>query len=187
MALEAKDPYTSGHSERVSVYSMHLAEAIGLPENRMLSLKLAGRIHDIGKIGVTEKILHKPDALDREEQTAIRQHPVIGETIIRPLKGLGEVARIIRHHHERYDGSGYPDRLKGDEIPLEARIMSIADCYDAMTTQRPYRRPLREEIVVAELRDNKSRQFDPYLVDSFLKIYFTESLDWPGRHKQCPQ
>ena len=123
-AVEAKDPYTHGHSERVADYSARLASVIGLTVKQHLNLKLACMIHDIGKIGVSEKILHKPGRLDHEEQTAIKHHPVIGETIIRPLKGLGEIARIIRGHHERYDGLGYPDRLKGEEIPLEARIMS---------------------------------------------------------------
>ncbi len=170
-AVEAKDPYTHGHSERVAEYSLRLATVIGVTEKQLLNLKLACMIHDIGKIGITEKILHKRGRLDLDEQTAIRQHSVIGETIIRPLKGLGDIARIIRGHHERYDGLGYPDRLSGEEIPLEARIMSIADSYDAMTTTRPYRTPLPEDAVHRELLDNRGKQFDPYLVDAFLKLY----------------
>ena len=135
----------------------------------MLNIRLACTIHDIGKIGIAERILHKPGRLDVEEQSAIKHHPVIGETIIRPLKGLGDIARIIRNHHERYDGLGYPDRLRGDEIPLEARIIAIADSFDAMTTTRPYRVPLPEESVRRELVENRGRQFDPYLVDVFLR------------------
>ncbi|HWR98556.1 MAG TPA: HD domain-containing phosphohydrolase [Candidatus Methanoperedens sp.] len=168
-AVEAKDPYTHGHSERVAAYSEQLAAAIGLGERQLLNLRLACTIHDIGKIGVAERILHKPGRLDLEEQSAIKHHPVIGETIIRPLKGLGDIARIIRNHHERYDGLGYPDRLRGEEIPVEARIIAIADSFDAMTTTRPYRIPLPEDAVVRELVENRGRQFDPHLVDVFLQ------------------
>jgi hypothetical protein len=169
-AVEAKDPYTHGHSERVADYSARLGSVIGLTEKQHTNLKLSCMIHDIGKIGIAERILHKPGRLDHEEQDAIRHHPVIGETIIRPLKGLGDIARIIRSHHERYDGLGYPDRLAGEAIPIEARIMSIADSFDAMTTTRPYRVPLPEAAVTRELADNRNRQFDPYLVDTFLKL-----------------
>lgn len=168
-AVEAKDPYTHGHSERVAEYSEGLAAAIGLGERQLLNIRLACTIHDIGKIGIAERILHKPGRLDVEEQSAIKHHPVIGEAIIRPLKGLGDIARIIRNHHERFDGLGYPDRLRGDEIPLEARIIAIADSFDAMTTTRPYRTPLPEESVRRELQENRGRQFDPYLVDVFLR------------------
>jgi HD-GYP domain-containing protein (c-di-GMP phosphodiesterase class II) len=169
-AVEAKDPYTHGHSERVADYSVRLATVIGITEKQSLNLKLACMIHDIGKIGITEKILLKPGRLDHDEQDAIKHHPVIGEAIIRPLKGLSDIARIIRSHHERYDGLGYPDRIRGEEIPLEARIMAIADSYDAMTTTRPYRVPLPEGAVIRELVENRGKQFDPYLVDSFLKL-----------------
>ena len=169
-AVEAKDPYTHGHSERVADYSERLASVIGVTEKQALNLKLSCMIHDIGKIGIAEKILHKPGRLDQDEHDAIKHHPVIGETIIRPLKGLGDIARIIRSHHERYDGLGYPDRLKGDEIPLEARIMAIADSYDAMTTTRPYRVPLPGDVVTRELVENRGKQFDPYLVDVFLTL-----------------
>jgi HD-GYP domain-containing protein (c-di-GMP phosphodiesterase class II) len=150
-----------------------------------LSLKLACMIHDIGKIGVTERILHKPARLDHEEQTTIKHHPVIGEAIIRPLKGLGDIARIIRNHHERYDGFGYPDRLRGEAIPLEARIMAIADSYDAMTTTRPYRTPLPEETVMRELVENRGRQFDPFLVDSFIALIETSAIPRPSRSAAC--
>jgi hypothetical protein len=185
-AVEAKDPYTHGHSERVADYSARVAAEIGLTEVRSLNLRLACTIHDIGKIGVTERILHKPGRLDQEEQTAIRHHPVIGESIIRPLKGLGEIARIIRNHHERYDGLGYPDRLRGEEIPLEARIIAVADSFDAMTTTRPYRVPLEREIVLRELVENRGRQFDPHIVDLFLRLHgnglfphAAPALAWP--------
>jgi HD-GYP domain-containing protein (c-di-GMP phosphodiesterase class II) len=186
-AVEAKDPYTHGHSERVADYSTRLGAAIGLSEKQQLNLKLACMIHDIGKIGVTERILHKPARLDQEEQTAIKHHPVIGETIIRPLKGLGEIARMIRNHHERYDGLGYPDRLRGEEIPLEARIMAIADSYDAMTTTRPYRVPLPEEVVIRELVDNRGRQFDPFLVESFLTVIGANAIPQTSWQATCPR
>jgi HD-GYP domain-containing protein (c-di-GMP phosphodiesterase class II) len=173
-AVEAKDPYTHGHSERVAQYSERLAVALGLEEKRVFNIRLACTIHDIGKIGIAERILHKPGRLDQEEQTVIKHHPVIGEAIIRPLKGLGDIARIIRNHHERYDGLGYPDRLHGEEIPLEARIIAIADSFDAMTTTRPYRVPLPDDAVVRELEVNRGRQFDPHLVDLFLKARVSE-------------
>lgn len=186
-AVEAKDPYTHGHSERVADYSAQLASAIGLTEKQLLNLKLACMIHDIGKIGITEKILHKPGRLDHEEQATIKHHPVIGETIIRPLKGLGDIARIIRSHHERYDGLGYPDRLSGEEIPLEARIMSIADSYDAMTTTRPYRVSLPEAAVIRELQDNRDKQFDPHLVDTFIRLRETGLVPFPAPQATCQQ
>jgi HD-GYP domain-containing protein (c-di-GMP phosphodiesterase class II) len=184
-AVEAKDPYTHGHSERVADYSVQLASAIGLTEKRLMNLKLACMIHDIGKIGIAEKILHKPERLDQEEHAAIKHHPVIGESIIRPLKGLGDIARIIRSHHEGFDGLGYPDRLKGEETPLEARIMAVADSYDAMTTTRPYRVPLPEAAVLRELVENRGRQFDPNLVDSFLKLHDSGLLCRTGYLKTC--
>lgn len=186
-AVEAKDPYTHGHSERVAEYSERLAAAVGLSERQSLNLRLACMIHDIGKIGITEKILHKPGRLDLQEQSAIKHHPVIGESIIRPLKGLGEIARIIRNHHERYDGLGYPDRLKAEEIPLEARILAIADSYDAMTTTRPYRVPLPREAVMRELQDNRGRQFDPYLVESFLKLPGVDFIEGTTPVRACQQ
>ncbi len=186
-AVEAKDPYTHGHSERVSRYSERLAVAIGLLEGQTTNLRLACLMHDIGKIGISEKILHKAGKLDQEEQTVIRQHSVIGETIIRPLKGLGNIARIIRHHHERYDGLGYPDRLRGEEIPLEARIMSIADCYDAMTTARPYRHALPPAAAIRELSENRGRQFDPALVESFFQVLQDEASHHASPLTACPQ
>ncbi len=186
-ALEAKDPYTSGHSERVSRYSERLAIALEIPEQQTRQLTLACLIHDIGKIGVSERVLHKPTALDRMEQGIIRQHPVTGESIIRPLKGLEQVARFIRHHHEHYDGTGYPDRLAGDAIPLESRIMAIADCYDAMTTKRPYREPLPEEAVCRELTEFSGTQFDPSLVEVFLRLVEGGSLRCTAGKHQWPQ
>jgi len=186
-AVEAKDPYTHGHSERVAEYSTRLASVIGVTEKQSLNLKLACMIHDIGKIGIAEKILLKPGRLDPDELDAIKHHPVIGEAIIRPLKGLCDIARIIRSHHERYDGLGYPDRLRGEGIPLEARIMAIADSYDAMTTTRPYRVPMPEGAVIRELVENRGKQFDPYLVDSFLKLLESNAIPNGTPQLVCPQ
>jgi HD-GYP domain-containing protein (c-di-GMP phosphodiesterase class II) len=185
-AVEAKDPYTHGHSERVAEYSERLASAIGLGERQVFNIRLACTIHDIGKIGIAERILHKPGRLDQDEHDAIKHHPVVGEAIIRPLKGLGDIARIIRNHHERYDGLGYPDRLRGDEIPLEARIIAIADSFDAMTTTRPYRVPLPAEAVVRELVENRGRQFDPHLVDTFLRVRDTDLVPCASLPLACP-
>jgi HD-GYP domain-containing protein (c-di-GMP phosphodiesterase class II) len=184
-AVEAKDPYTHGHSERVADYSSRLASVIGLTEKQLLNLKLSCMIHDIGKIGISESILHKPGRLDQDEQTAIKHHAVIGETIIRPLKGLGDIARIIRNHHERYDGLGYPDRLSGEEIPLESRILAIADSFDAMTTTRPYRTPLPKDVVMRELVDNRFKQFDPFLVDAFVKLQESGLIRHPASLMTC--
>lgn len=184
-AVEAKDPYTHGHSERVADYSARLAAEVGVSEKQRLNLKLACMIHDIGKIGIAERILHKPGRLDQDEHDAIKHHPVIGEAIIRPLKGLGDIARIIRGHHERFDGLGYPDRLEGEQIPLEARIMAIADSYDAMTTTRPYRVPLPEDAVVGELVENRSKQFDPYLVEIFLKLRAANAIPRGAPPQSC--
>ena len=169
-SLEAKDNYTSGHSARVSHYSHLIALRLGLDEREMRNLRYASQLHDIGKIGITERILNKPGKLSDWEVSAIKDHPVIGEKIIQSLDFLDDVRDVIRHHHERWDGTGYPDNLLGDDIPLLSRIMSVADAYDAMTTARPYRAALSRSTAIAELRSNSGTQFDPRLVDLFLTI-----------------
>jgi putative two-component system response regulator len=142
LSIEAKDPYTEGHCDRLAKYSVALAERLGLAAEIQLALRRAGTVHDIGKVAVPDHILLKPGPLDSDEWKIMRQHPLIGERICRPLKSFRNVLPIIRHHHEKLDGSGYPDGLKGKEIPLSAQIMQTVDIYDALTTARPYRKAL---------------------------------------------
>jgi putative two-component system response regulator len=138
-SIEARDPYTRGHCERLSDMSACLGERLGLPEEDIKALRRAGIVHDVGKVAVPDAILLKPGPLSSEETEIMRRHPVVGEQICRPLRTFRLVLPIIRHHHERHDGSGYPDGLRGSEIPVTAAILQLADVYDALTTNRPYR------------------------------------------------
>ncbi|MBI3895894.1 MAG: response regulator [Acidobacteria bacterium] len=142
LSIEAKDPYTEGHCGRLSKYSVALAKQLGLPEEQQEALRRGGIVHDIGKVAVPEPILLKPGPLTADERKIMEQHPVVGEHICAPLKSFRLVTPIIRHHHEKSDGSGYPDGLKGEQIPLTARILQTVDIYDALTTDRPYRQAL---------------------------------------------
>jgi putative two-component system response regulator len=142
LGIEAKDPYTDGHCQRLSEYSVALGKRIGLNEEQLTALRRGGIVHDIGKLGVPEYILQKPGPLTAQERQIMEQHPVIGEKICAPLKSFRPVLPIIRHHHEKLDGSGYPDGLRGSEIPLTAKVLTTVDVYDALTTDRPYRQAL---------------------------------------------
>ncbi len=167
-ALEAKDPYTGKHSERVTHWAVRLAQEMSINGTQVEILKTVGYLHDIGKIGMPDEILNKPAALTREEYEIVKKHPVIGESIIRDL-GLGfEERAIIRHHHERWDGKGYPDGLASEDIPLLARIVAVADAFDAMTSKRAYRDSLPVAKAVEEIRVNSGKQFDPMVVEAFL-------------------
>lgn len=168
--VEAKDPYTSGHANRVGEYAVELAEAFELPFTSIENIKTAAILHDIGKIGINDSILNKASRLTAEEYQEIMKHPSIGADIISKVDFLKDVTVIVKHHHERYDGKGYPDGLKGDEIPIEASILMIADSYDAMTSDRPYRKALTPEEAVEELRKNSGTQFHPELVTKFISI-----------------
>jgi len=150
-SIEAKDPYTEGHCERLSQYSVALAERLRLPEEQREALRRGGIVHDIGKVAVPEHILLKPGPLTPEERKIIEAHTVIGERICAPLKSFGLVLPIIRHHHEKLDGSGYPDGLKGEKIPLTVRVLTTVDIYDALTTDRPYRKALSPEDAFAQI------------------------------------
>ncbi len=164
-AIEANDPYTSGHSLRVSAYSEAIAMQLGLPQNKIDVIKSAALLHDIGKIGIDKNILNKTGKLENDEFETIKSHPEIGATIIADLSYLANMADIIRHHHERNDGKGYPDGLSYSSIPLETSILTIADSFDAMTTNRPYRHSLSLEDALNEIKINAGTQFNPDIVD----------------------
>ena len=157
LSIEAKDPYTEGHCDRLSKYSVALAERLGLPEELRVALRRGGLVHDIGKLGVPEQILLKPGPLTPEERKIMEQHTIAGERICAPLRSFRHVLPIIRHHHEKWDGSGYPDGLRGEQIPLIARILQVTDIYDALTTDRPYRKALSLEKAFAIMREEVKR------------------------------
>ncbi len=170
LAVEAKDPYSAGHSKRVGFYSRQIGEVLGVDEDTLRILNDAGILHDIGKIGIKDEILLKPHPLTPDEEKIMQQHPVIGEAIVKPVRSLQKVVALVRHHHERFDGTGYPSGLKGEEIPLGARILSVADTYDSMVTDRPYRKRLTTDDATAELKKCAGLQYDPSIVDAFFKV-----------------
>ncbi len=169
-ALDAKCDYTSGHSLRVGRYAALIGKALGLSKEKQKELEVAGILHDIGKIGVPEAILWKPDKLTAEEQKIMSQHPVRSAQIIGNLPALQGIKDLVLHHHEYLDGSGYPDQLKGDDIPLGARIVLVADAYDAMTSDRPYRKAIGHEKAGVELRKHAGKQFDEKVVAALLAV-----------------
>jgi putative nucleotidyltransferase with HDIG domain len=170
LAMEVKDSYTRGHSERVTELAMKLAERIGIADGRKRLLYWAGLLHDIGKIGISEAILNKPGALDEFEFSEIKRHPVEGARMLEQIEGLKEVVPIIKHHHENFDGTGYPDGLKENEIPLESRILAVCDVYDAMTTIRSYRKPFSSEGAMDVIESFSGNRLDPDIVKEFLKM-----------------
>lgn len=167
-AIDAKDPYTRGHSERVSSYSMAIARALGLDSDQVFRVRIAAILHDVGKLGIRDNILNKPGGLTDAEYIVMRRHPEIGSQIMAPIRMLKDIIPGIRNHHETWDGNGYPDKLKGQEIPLVARIIGVADTFDAMTTSRPYQKPLELDFVVAKMRAMAGSRFDPEVVRAFL-------------------
>jgi len=172
--VDEKDVYTRGHLDEVAKYGMIVAEELVSLTNINIDieeLKTALLLHDIGKIGVPDALLHKDSRLTPEEFEIMKQHPEIGARIIEPIAKLKKVGRIIRHHQEKYDGTGYPDGLKGGDIPLEARIIAVVDAYHAMVSDRPYRKALPEDVTLNELKSNKGTQFDPDVVDAFIRAY----------------
>ena len=170
-SIEGKDPYTEGHCERLAEYSAQLAEHMNLDAPQIKALRRAGIVHDIGKVAVPDSILLKPAHLTRGERLILQRHPVVGERICAPLKSFQLVLPIIRHHHEKLDGSGYPDNLKGDQIPLTARVLQVVDIYDALTTARPYKPALSiEEAVAVMAREVKKGWWDPEVFAQFRNL-----------------
>lgn len=169
-AIEVKDPYTHGHSERVTEYALMIADAMQLDERERQKLKYAATLHDIGKIGISGRVLNKPGSLTDEEYSHVKTHCILGDSIVEPVEFLQGPRPIILHHHERYDGHGYPAGLRGTDIPLCARILSVADAFEAMRSDRPYRMALPLETAIDELKKNSGTQFDPEVVETFLSI-----------------
>lgn len=170
MAVEARDPYSRGHSDRVSQYSINIAEKLGLGQELIKNIKDAAELHDIGKIGISDDILKKIDSINENEMEVMRRHPVIGEGIVKPVHSLSMLCGIIRHHHEWLDGTGYPDGLKADQIPLGAKILAVADSFDAMTTDRAYRKGLSNEAAKEELKKYIDVRYDRKVVEAFLCV-----------------
>lgn len=184
-AIDARDPYTHGHTERVTQYALAIAEDLeevpeaGEYKNFRETLHVAALLHDVGKIGVPDSILNKNGALTKEEYEKVKEHSVTGAAILYPIRELGDIAREVRAHHERWDSAGYPDGLKGDEIPFVARIIAVADTFDAVTSDRPYRQKKMAEIAIQIIKDNSGTQFDPLIVSAFLLAYRKGKL---GKH-----
>jgi len=175
-AIDAKDPYTRGHSERVARYAAEIARELGLEPREVETVHYAGLLHDIGKIGVSEQALYKPDALDIEEWETVKAHPVIGARILKPISLLKEIVPLVRHHHERYDGTGYPDGLAGEEIPLGARILAVADSFEVMTSSRPYSPAMPPAQAIALLQEGMGKQWDAEVVEALLRALEKERL-----------
>jgi HD-GYP domain-containing protein (c-di-GMP phosphodiesterase class II) len=169
-ALEAKDVYTRGHSERVATLARRIALAAGLTPGAADTIAQAGLLHDLGKIGIAESVLRKTGPLSDEEWAVMRRHPVVGAQIVAPLEFFADGAVIVRHHHERHDGSGYPDGLRGAQIPLGARIVAVADVYDALTSDRPYRARLARADVVRHLESQAGETLDSRLTDLCIRL-----------------
>ena len=167
-ALDAKDPYTHGHSMRVTMYSMILAKKLNLDDTMLEEIETAGLLHDIGKIGIPQSILCKPGKLTNEEFEVMKSHPEQGEKMLKDIKKLTLISNWLRTHHEKWDGTGYPNGLKGEEIPLSGRIIALADTYDAMTSDRPYRKALSHETAIDEIKRCAGTQFDPVLAQLFI-------------------
>lgn len=181
--LELKDPYTRGHSERVAKYALVLANEVGkFTKEEQKSFYYACLLHDIGKVNIPDNILMKPGKLTNEEFEIIKSHPVVGAEAVKNVEGISDSIHVIRYHHERWDGKGYPEQLKGEEIPLLARVSTIADAFDAMTSSRSYREAMPIEEAYKRIIEGKGTQFDPSLVENFKNIY----PEWIKFHKNYP-
>jgi putative nucleotidyltransferase with HDIG domain len=185
-AIDAKDAYTRGHSERVAVYSSRLAREMGLRKEMIERVYFSGLLHDVGKIGIPDAIITKPDRLTEQEYLEIQKHPEIGAKILEPVEFLRHIVPCVRHHHEWYDGCdrGYPDRLRADKIPLPSRLILVCDTVEAMTSDRPYRKALPLDTVVRELHKYSGSQFDPQCVEAFLRLLEREGDDFISKDQK---
>jgi HD-GYP domain-containing protein (c-di-GMP phosphodiesterase class II) len=170
-AIEKRDPYTGGHTQRVTSYSLAIGRHLQLESTAKRCLKIAAVLHDIGKIGIEDHILRKPEPLSKEEYNTIKLHAKMGAEILEHIQQLGDIVPGVKYHHEQMNGSGYPDGLKGEEMPMIAKIVAVADTYDAMTTDRPYRKALTKERAIGELKRCSGIQFDKEVVDAFIQAY----------------
>ena len=168
-AGEERDRYNIGHGKRTAEFALMIADKLGYSDERKKNLRYASLLHDVGKIGIDDQILNKPGRLDEQEFAAIKRHSEIGEYILTPISFLSDIAEVVRHHHERWDGTGYPDGIAGEAIPIDARILCIADYFDSITSARPYRRPMETEKARALIREEAGKTFDPTLADVFLE------------------
>jgi len=169
-AIDAKDPYTKGHSERVAKMSVTLAQELNLSDRDIENIEYTALLHDIGKIGIADSILGKKDSLTIQEYDKIKEHTIMGANIIEPVDFLKNSYWAIYHHHEKYNGKGYPDGLKSENIPILARIIAAADAYDAMNSDRPYRKKLNKNKILQELKDQSGKQFDPEVVKALISL-----------------
>jgi putative nucleotidyltransferase with HDIG domain len=175
-AIEARDPYTRGHSARVTALAEAVARKLGWSEERLASLRLGGPLHDIGKLAVSDEVLRKAGRLDDHELAQIREHPKTGARLILRIAALRDAIPYVLYHHERWDGAGYPSGKAGEEIPVEARVLAVADAFDAMTSDRPYRRALTHEEALAEVERCAGTQFDPQIASVFLELFAVAEL-----------
>ena len=175
-AIEARDPYTRGHSARVTALAEAVARKLGWSEERLASLRLGGPLHDIGKLAVSDEVLRKAGRLDDHELAQIREHPKTGARLILRIAALRDAIPYVLYHHERWDGAGYPSGKAGEEIPLEARVLAVADAFDAMTSDRPYRRALTHEEALAEVERCAGTKFDPQIASVFLELFAVAEL-----------
>jgi putative two-component system response regulator len=181
-SIEGKDPYTHGHCERLSDYSARLAQHLGLADDQIIALRRAGVVHDIGKIAVPDAVLLKPAKLTQDEWKLIQEHPVVGERICAPLKSFRSVLPIIRHHHEKFDGSGYPDGLRGENIPITARVLQIVDVYDALTTERPYKKAFSITEALQTMKEEVGKGWwDAHVFDQFETLVRNGTADFLSR------
>jgi putative nucleotidyltransferase with HDIG domain len=179
-AIEARDPYTRGHSSRVTDLAEAVARRLGWSEERIASLRVGGPLHDIGKLAVSDEVLCKEGRLDDDELAEIREHPKIGAKLLLRVTALREAIPYVLYHHERWDGTGYPSGKAGEEIPVEARVLAIADAFDAMTSDRPYRSALTREEALAEVERCAGTQFDPEIARVFLEVFGDAAADLPA-------